>query len=285
MTTQTLPTVKNYLDRELLAQKAASSNFWVIVAENRICFFVADKHNKTTIGLTVIESADSFFQKGLFELRSLIEPLEISKYEYSNSHIVFETPLFTIAPNALFTIGKAELFLESVHPIPKFYTVKTDRLENHELVTIYAVPEIFCSTLKVIFPLATLHHYTSFLIPSVSKLQYQSHLFVQVHREYIDMIIWQKNSLRFANTFTYEADTDIIYFILSVAEQQKIQNESLEILLAGDLSITGTLLPLLKKYIPNVDIFKRSSDYSYPASFKEFQDQQYFTTSSILLCE
>jgi hypothetical protein len=77
----------------------------------------------------------------------------------------------------------------------------------------------------------------------------------------------------------------VIYFILSVAEQQKITTEKLHLVLTGDVNANGALLQLLRKYVPNVSLYKRDDVFSYPASFREFQDQQYFIQSVAVLCE
>ena len=63
--------------------------------------FVADISNMRVAGLTVLDiSEGSFFLKGLVELRMWLEGLELYGKEYSNTHIIFETPAFTIVPEA-----------------------------------------------------------------------------------------------------------------------------------------------------------------------------------------
>jgi hypothetical protein len=86
------------------------------------------------------------------------------------------------------------------------------------------------------------------------------------------------------NSFKAEADTDIVYFVLSVAELLKLNQEKLQVNLFGNISNTGTLLGLMKKYISHVELMKRTDAYSYPASFREFQDQQNYLQINCLLC-
>jgi hypothetical protein len=69
----------------------------------------------------------------------------------------------------------------------------------------------------------------------------------------MDLIYYNGQQLQFSNIFQTEAETDIIYFILSVAEQQNLPANQLQLVLMGDVNSTGTLLPFLKKYIPNLD--------------------------------
>jgi hypothetical protein len=288
MSTQTLPLIKNYIDRELLDQIAATCDLWVQFGSNRITLFAADKTNQRIAGLTVLEVNDnSVFQKGLFELRSWLEGLELYGKEYSNTHIVFETPQYSIMPEALFVAEKADAMLAMHHDLPKFSAVKNNRIAAKQWVNVYSVPEIFMNTVKVLFPQADMHHYAEYLLLALLNFNDKQHdtLYINMHAQYMDIVHLHGQELRFINTFQTEADTDIIYFILSVAEQQKINGDRLQLVLTGDVNANGSLLSLLRKYVPNVTLFKRVEGYSYPASFREFQDQQYFSATSILLCE
>lgn len=288
MSTQTLPLIKNYIDREQLVHIAATCDLWVQFAADRITLFAADKANQRIAGLTVLEVSDhSVFQKGLFELRGWFEGLELYGKEYSNTHIVMETPQYSIMPEALFVAEKAGSMLALQHDLPKFSVVKSNRIDSKQWVNVYSVPEIFLNTVKVLFPQADVHHYAEFMLQSLLNVNDRRHdiLYVNMHAQYMDIVHLHGQELRFVNTFQTEADTDVIYFILSVAEQQKISGEKLYLVLTGDINTNGSLLSLLRKYVPDVALFKRADGFSYPASFREFQDQQYFTAISVLLCE
>lgn len=288
MGTQALPLIKNYIDREQLEQIASTCDLWVTLSARRVTLFAASAQGHQVVGLTVLElEDDSFFQKGLFEIRSWIEGLELYSQEYKSVRLVFEVPEYTIVPEALFVSEKADVLFTSLFDLPKFHMVRHNRIEPLSCVNVYAVPDIFCSTMKVLFPQASVHHYAEFLLQTlgIQNEQGQHTLYVNMHPTYLDAVHLYHKELKFANTFAFEADTDVIYFILSVAEQQKVAMDKLQLVLTGDVNANGPLLQLLRKYVPNVSLYKRDDTFSYPASFREFQDQQYFTHSVALLCE
>jgi hypothetical protein len=288
MSTQTLPLIKNYIDRDQLESLASGSDLWVTVSPERITLLVAAKGRQHVIGLTALELTEGgFFQKGLFELRSWFEGLELYGREYQNTYLVFETPEYSMVPEALFVPEKAEILLTSLFDLPKFYSVRNSRVDGKECVCVFGVPDIFYSTMKVLFPQASLHHYAEYLLMANAGLngKEQQAIYVNLHTQYIDAMHIENQQLKFVNTFVFEADTDVIYFVLSIAEQQKIKMDQLQLVLTGDFNTNGPLLQLLRKYVPNVSVFKRSEDFAYPASFREFQDQQYFIQTTALLCE
>lgn len=288
MSTQTLPLIKNYIDREQLEQLESTCDLWVTLSPGRITLFAASTASHHVVGLTVLEMEDaSFFQKGLFEIRGWIEGLELYSQEYKSVRLVFEVPEYTIVPEALFVPEKAEVLIASLFDLPKFHTVKSNRVDTLSCVNVFAVPDIFCSTMKVLFPQASVHHYAEFLLQTNCSLnnQGQHTLFVNMHSTYLDAMHLYHQELKFVNTFVFEADTDVIYYVLSVAEQQKLTMDKLQLVLTGDINANGALLQLLRKYVPNVSLYKRDDLFLFPASFREFQDQQYFIQSVALLCE
>jgi hypothetical protein len=100
----------------------------------------------------------------------------------------------------------------------------------------------------------------------------------------MDVVHIRNGQLQFVNTFPFEADTDIVFFLLSVAEQQKMNNDKLAVLLSGEVSQSDALINMLKKYIPEVLLQTRPEEFIYPAAFREFQDQQYYQSLAALLC-
>jgi hypothetical protein len=76
-----------------------------------------------------------------------------------------------------------------------------------------------------------------------------------------------------------------VYFILSVAEQLKMQADKFGIYVMGDISSTSATIGLLKKYITHVQTMNRFEGIQYPLSFREFQEQQHYLAIHTLLCE
>jgi hypothetical protein len=207
MSTQALPLIKNYIDREQLGQIAATCDLWVTVSPSRITLFAASTNGHQVAGLTVLDLQEgSFFQKGLFELRGWFEGLELYGIDYKNVRLVFESPEFTIVPEVLFVPEKAEVLLTTHFDLPKFYSVKNNRIDKLQCVNVYAVPDIFCSTMKVLFPQASVHHYAEFLVQTARTLneKEQHTVFVNMHATYLDAIHLYQQELKFINTFAFE---------------------------------------------------------------------------------
>lgn len=287
MQAQTAISVKNYLNREMLESRAHHCTLFINISNHQVVFLAADTNQKEVAGLCAIDAPQGhLFEKSLSDLRELFNRFEFFNKEFQAIHMVIETPHYTIVPEALFVSEKAASYLRLIHKISPAEGVYHTR--SNERVTLFSVNQLFYQALKVMFPAATVQHYAATLIDSifnsVSKNE-KDILHVNLHSNYMDLVHIKNSQLQFYNTFPFEADTDIVYFILSVAEQQKMNHDRLGIILSGDISSSSSLVNMLRKYIPEVHLQKRPEEYTHPASFREFQEQQYYTSIAGLLCE
>lgn len=287
MSTQQQTILKKYIDREWMEDPRVTADLWVYAADDALGMLVADMRKSSVYALVIAQvPSGGLFQKSLSEMRILLDSLGLPQREYANTHIVYGTPFYSVVPEPLFDSQQAVAMLSAVHDLPKLYSVKNDRSAESNHVTLYGVPDIFSSTLKVLFPHAEVKHYASPMLEACMELNNSRStvLYVNMHVSYMDVVCLDKQTLRLVNTFPFEADTDIIYFLLAIAEQQKLQGDTLEVMMMGEVNPNSPLLQLLRKYIPHVHLLKRDEAFKYPVAFREFHDHQYFSLLSVLLC-
>lgn len=288
MQAQTAISVKNFSNREQLQARIAQSTLFVNVSARYIHLLVADLSQKEVTALVAIQMPKEgiLFEQHIEELKNTLSSFEFAHAEFQQTIIIAETPYYTFVPEALFVAEKAESYLKLMHKIPASYTVAHNR--SNQRVCVYAMHTNCLNNLKTIFAGATVYHYSQALLDGIFNTinkNTKDTLYVNLHRDYMDVIHISNNALQFMNTFPFEADTDIVYFLLSVAEHQKMDNNKLSVVLSGEVSNSSTLVQMLKKYIPEVAIQPRPASFIYPASFREFQEQQYYTSIVALLCE
>ena len=286
MHTQEAFTIKKYVDREALESSTSHGILFIHISAYTIKLVFASKKQDAIFGMEILEVKDSLFKKSAIEINELISSTEIIKTEYSAIKIIIENNCHALIPEALFVAEKADSFLKLNTSLHKRQHVLFNRLSKN-MVSVFAITEQLFNSIKSIFPQSEIIHETELML----ELMYANYhkdqkdtLFVHVHHSFIEIAHLKNNELNFLNTFTIEGDTDIIYFILSVAELLKLSQEKLRVNIFGNISSTGSLIGLMKKYISNVEMMKRPSQFSFPASFREFQEQQHYIQVNSLLC-
>lgn len=287
MHTQAPFSTKNYMDHEGLANHASHSSLFLHVSSGSLCMVAASKGNDQVLGMRIVEIKDSdLFRQSPSEIRAALDALQWNQHEYSDYKIIVESNGHALVPDALFAGDKAASFLKLNTAVGKQHQVFFNRMQKN-MVSVFALHEPFYQTLRGAFPEAEIIHETALLLAMMSSApqrEEKDHLFVHVHDTYIEIAQVKQQELNYLNTFQVEADTDVIYFILSVAELLKLNQDKLHVSLFGKVSSSGSLVGLMKKYVTQVDLLKRPSQFAYPASFREFADQQYYLQTCSLFC-
>jgi hypothetical protein len=286
MQAQTTASVKNYLNREQLNEKAANCTLFITVAPQGIILLAADMIQKEVMGLKAIDTGSfKTAEATAKQLTEWIEQGEFAGVDFQQRVVLIENSCYTIIPEALFIAEKAGSYLKLVHRVGGSHEILYNRTSNH--VCIYAAPALLMQNLRHVLPGSLILHtagvYVESIFNSISKSE-KDLLHVNLHKQFMDVVHIRNGQLQFVNTFPFEADTDIVFFLLSVAEQQKMNNDKLAVLLSGEVSQSDALINMLKKYIPEVLLQTRPEEFIYPAAFREFQDQQYYQSLAALLC-
>jgi hypothetical protein len=262
-----LGNIKRYIDNEYIEQHAADLDVWYYFYESRITCLICNRHDKRVAGLLTIEQKD-VIELSLSQLKDALSQIGLPELSSEQIHPVIVDSRYTIVPEPLYVGEKAEIMFKLVHPF------------------LYATSELFYRTLRVVFPGSEIHHYATDLFKYIEQFGNNpaNRLYVHLHATYFDVINYQKQNLTYHNTFPYEADTDIIYFLLSLCENLHIPSEKIEVVLSGDFNSNHALTGLMKKYIPTVTIMQRNEEWTYAASMRELQEQQYFMELTGLLC-
>ncbi|MCC7533577.1 MAG: DUF3822 family protein [Bacteroidia bacterium] len=279
--------IYNYTDSDFNPSLSERYNLDVCFATNRIALTVYQK-NKIW-AFRYVNTAESVFELSNNSFATLLNSLEWFKLPFNQIRFFISSNNFTLVPDALFDASQAKTYLELIHKVKSDDIVLSDSLVNTQIKIVYAIPAFFKKSLELLLGReVSFNHAVSihFLTAASIETEIQKQcLMVEFHQNYITVSQVVKNEILFLNTFAFEADTDVVYFILSVAEKQKLPATKFKIIIQGDVSASASTVALLKKYIPEVILMKRKEDVEYPLSFREFQDQQFFSTIHCLLCE
>ncbi len=284
MQTQEVSGLKRYIDQELYARVSGRCEVWYLFYANEIQQWIADAAHKKVVGLQ-IQKVKNVFGMSLSELKNAILAFDNQGDEFQQTHVIIVDSKYTFVPDALFDAAEAPTYLQLVHAIGKLQSTYFDR--KGEMVIVYPVNDLFYNAVRLVLPGMVMHHYTGMLAETFALLSDKKQPYrVQVHfaGEGMDIFYFKDNKLFYHNYFPFESDTDVVYFLLSVAEILSLPSDNWEVMLSGEIAAENSLIQLMKKYIPRVVLAKRPDVFDYPAAFREFQEQNHFAGLSAILC-
>jgi len=202
----------------------------------------------------------------------IFDYLADNKFSYFDViDVIHFNNLHSVVPQALFDKKHIKEYLKFNNTILETDQYSFDKIEDNDSVNVF-VPIIFDSNnLKKYTKDIKQRHYTSCLISEIFKIENNNinpNVYLNINNSKLDVILISKNKLKFINTFDYNSNEDLVYYILFCYEQLSLNPENSPIIISG--KIDDSIFNIIYKYIRNVTLFesKINSSNKYYTNFK-----------------
>ena len=242
--------------------------------------------NKSTNTIEYLKNI-SFDKKGTpFEaLERLITTLDtntIFEQNFESVLLIYQNELSTCVPKPLFNEDNIADYLKFNAKILNTDFIAYDEIKVNDSINVY-VPYVNINNYVFDrFGAFVYKHASTILIQSLLEKEAHSEekkLFINVTKNYFEIIVVDNTNLEFYNTFEYQTKEDFIYFILFTIEQLKLDPESIQTKLMGEISKDDELFEIVYKYIRYVDFIEPFHNYT----FKENQKPKTAHSNYIIL--
>ncbi len=193
----------------------------------------------------------------------------------------------TMVPAALFDQAQTEAQLNLSVPLEPGEEIITD--DNHAINarTIFAIPGDVFQAIQKQFPEAEFHHastpLTGYLL-SLKAPATEPVMTAYMHNRYFEIYVTQSRQLLFYNTFNYSSAEEVVYHMLFICEQLRLNHESIHLEFAGQISPDNQVAVLTGKYILNTGFAARPSGYMYDTAFDPLPEHFYMNLFSQYIC-
>ncbi len=198
---------------------------------------------------------------------------------------------FTLVPSSLFIEESAREYLKFNCDIDSIFdTVSFYRHRGSDIVNVHAADSKIVSWFKGIYPAKKIEliHQTSAciegMLQGIKDLDKKSML-ISLDNSLLTVLVVENKKLQFCNTFSYKAEEDLIYFILLVIDELKIDRENDQVILFGDIEHDSEVFSRLYQYIRQLRFGTKPSNIIFSFWFDEVFDHKYFDLYSLHLCE
>ena len=140
-----------------------------------------------------------------------------------------------------------------------------------------------------VWPGATIKHFSSILIESLlinfkNKTRNNS-LFVQLHKDYFELVYLKNGKLFFHNSFKFKTKEDFIYFLLAAIDQLNLNPETVKLNLLGDFSKSSIFYEMVYQYIRHIEFVEKNEIFNYSYLLDKIAHHQFHTLFNVLQCE
>ncbi|WP_245794755.1 DUF3822 family protein [Flaviramulus basaltis] len=185
---------------------------------------------------------------------------------FSNTYVIHDNDLSSLVPRPLFNEDFLADYLKFNSKILKSDFITFDELLINDSINVY-VPYINVNNfIYEKFGTFTYKHISTILISDILLIEKNieaTKVYINVSKNHFEIIIVSQGKLLLYNTFKHNTKEDFIYFILFTAEQLKLNPETLNLVLIGNIKKDDDLYNIAYKYIRNISFGNRKDSYTY----------------------
>jgi hypothetical protein len=195
---------------------------------------------------------------------------------------------YTLMPAPLFDPAHLQKYLSFNHPLSGNDAVFYDLIKSPESCLIYAIPASLSGWIAENYPGTRSFHICGSLIRNF-QMQFRggnpiTRILANIQADTLDIIIFKGAEFQFCNSFRYTTQTDLLYYLLFVLEQLKINTEESPLFLSGSIENDSGLIKLLNTYIRHVEPIPEVQDKKLSPVFDNAPLYRYYDLMNVSLC-
>jgi hypothetical protein len=250
-----------------------------LLEQDKLTIAIFDKKNYKWL------SFESFLFSENTELETILKTLESSnsnyQKNYSKTTVILYTKLGVIIPNALFDEHdcRAYLKLNFDYQDTDYKIFNTD-LKNTDAHYIYLIHQDLLKILDSnisdynIVPHALI--WLDFLPIYLRNIKFKENLFLNFSANNMDVAVFENGKLVFTNQFYVRDENDVLYYVLNIIENKKINSDNLHIFLAGNISTENEKMLKLKRVFNFCVLMKNESENKFEHLLSENESRELF---------
>lgn len=254
-TIQTTNTLESHSIKELSIQISLSG----------LSFCILDRNELRVDYLKQVNFKNKVTPEAVLDrLTAYINTEPIFEQDFDKVLILYQNDLSNLVPEEFFEADNAADYLKFSNRILKTDFISHDKIELNKSINVFVPYVNINNYLFEVFGEFEYKHASSVLIENILKQQkfpYSDELHINVDQYSFELVAIKKGELLLYNSFEYFSREDFIYYVLFTMEQLKLDPETTQIKLTGQLIKSDAMYQLLFTYIRHVDFEPPSTEF------------------------
>ncbi len=245
-TTQKTTKIDSYINNSSLAIHINES--WVI-----FCLF---NHQKLS-SLNKVRFLHK--KKSNFVLKTIKKYIKSFSKENipSDVKLIYYNKTSTLVPSTLFDHKNSLNYLKYNTSINIDDIAANDQVLNHEINNVYIPNTEINNFIFEKFRTFDFFHYSSLIIEKISNElveNFSEKFFLNINDGFIDILFFKDKKLMFYNSYDYNSDEDILFYLLFCFSELKLNPDEIHTVFSGSIDLDSKLYELIYTYVRNVEL-------------------------------
>lgn len=277
---------QDIVEYSFAAQATTSYELSVLIGADSIYYMVNDGQ----LNILALKSfhADHSKNKSIIELlKSVFFEDRHLKESYRSTKIVITTPHFTLVPSKFYNSSEHETYLKNITPLSENDWIMKDDFKNQAFKNVFVGDKQLINFIQTIFPQhCTIHHVSTALIEGfqkVAELRQGHQVFANIRDGLVQILFFDGKDLVFANSYPFQFSQDLVYYLMMVYEQFKLNPETIPLSISGYLTQDSDIFKFIYRYIRHVNFIQAPLYFRFGQQFTGIPQHFYFDLFSVKL--
>lgn len=274
------------IDKYLDTNKTDTYHISIQIDLDGVSFCILDINSEKYLAfkkykISKVEDTESLAER----VEKIFSEDELLSSPFKSSSLIYLTQKSTLVPSSFFEEEKLKDFFVFNHTLDEFDELNFNYIPGIDAYNVFALPTYVANQVYNKFRnIKFFHQGTPFIRSVINAVSEPSGISININKDFFDIIVKENSALRFYNTFRYVNDNDLLYFVMYVVNQLKIDNKSGMLTLCGEQSDKQLFFNTLVKYFPNISYLEPV----YPLfgeKFDKFDFHKFFNLFYLYNCE
>lgn len=225
------------------------------------------------------------FNDLLTQTEEIIKEDYLLKIPANNTRVMHAGRNSIILPNDFADPEWLKKMLNFNHPVDELDEIHINKIRGHEISLVFAIHHYVTNLFTKYFKNTSfINQAVPLLYHALNREKRQAEVFIQLNKDFFDIVILQYGELKLYNSFLYVNSTDLVYFILYVCKQLKIDTKKTPFNFIGDFSENITLFFELSSYLPNSTKIHAKEITQQAKLFNKLDTSRFFSLLNLHRC-
>ncbi|MDP3557805.1 MAG: DUF3822 family protein [Bacteroidota bacterium] len=257
----------------------------LFISHNSLIYSISDENFKNVNELRHIEflnipGGGTFAEK----IEMLLNNYQIPQKKFDKILISVSNKEFTLVPEAYSNQNDLKEFLKFSTGVTEVKNPLIHSIKNVKFC--YLFDQDLIQYLEKTFSQAIIKHSGAINIDLFfgNHSLINSNLFMSLNDGLLEIMAKDKSDLLFYNTFSYENNEDVLYYLLFMMEQFNLNPLQVKLFICGQVQTNDALVLSIKKYIKHVNFGIHDSKIKLEGELSKLPLHHYFTVLNQHLC-
>lgn len=211
----------------------------------------------------------------------------LNNKKYKSSRLIWLSEKNLLIPDIFFSKDNLKKHFEFIHQLDELDEIHYNKMHQLNAYSVFAIPNLAANLFAKHFRGIQFYNQQQILIDGIigKTVSDKTKLTVIVQNGFIDIAITELHKVLLINSYKYKNDDDIVYYVLLLMDQFKLNNGNCDLTLGGFIEKNSNAYIQLQKYSKHIkfDHLPESINYSY--TFDKIPHHRFSNLFKLVQCE